>query len=71
MDWEVERAFVAEPLGNLYRPGWEKSLRPRPCPNAECHCHIGYVHLEHLRLQEVFQDGLLERIPAHVSSMGQ
>jgi MoaA/NifB/PqqE/SkfB family radical SAM enzyme len=56
--------FVAEPLGNIYQSGWEKSLRPRACPNTECRCHIGYVHLVHLGLREIFGEGLLERIPA-------
>ena len=36
---------------------------PRPCPNAVCDCHIGYVHLETLPLYDVFAGGVLERIP--------
>jgi hypothetical protein len=63
--------FVAESLGNLYQSGWDQALRPRPCPRAECHCHIGYVHLAHLQLDEIFQEGLLERIPTYVSTMGR
>ena len=55
--------FVPERLGNLYEPGWEQALRPRPCPNATCGCYIGYVHLEHLGLDRVYGPGLLERIP--------
>jgi len=62
--------FVAEPLGNLYQPGWEQELRPRPCPRDDCHCHIGYAHLAHLRFDTVFGEGLLERIPAYVSTSG-
>jgi MoaA/NifB/PqqE/SkfB family radical SAM enzyme len=57
--------FVDEPLGNLYDDGWEAHvLRERPCPNDVCSCHIGYVHLDRLRLYPVYGDGLLERIPA-------
>ena len=55
--------FVDPPLGNLYQEPIESMLRPRTCPNAKCDCHIGYVHLEELRLYELFGEGLMERIP--------
>ncbi|HMA37224.1 MAG TPA: STM4011 family radical SAM protein [Chloroflexia bacterium] len=64
-DGTVRRChFVKAPLGNIYTPGWEAILRPRPCPNQTCGCHIGYVHLPQLQLYDVFGDGVLERIPA-------
>jgi hypothetical protein len=56
--------FVRTPIGNIYEPGWEAALRPRPCPNDTCGCHIGYVHMPELGLYEVFGAGLAERIPA-------
>lgn len=63
-DGSVRRChFVREPLGNLYDGSFRVSLRPRPCPNAICDCHIGYVHLEPLGLYDVFEGGILERIP--------
>jgi hypothetical protein len=55
--------FVPEVLGNLYEPSFERALVERPCPNATCGCHIGYVHLDRLQLAQVFGDRLLERIP--------
>jgi MoaA/NifB/PqqE/SkfB family radical SAM enzyme len=55
--------FIAEPIGNLYEPGWRDALVPRACTNVDCHCHIGYVHLDYLELAKVFATGLLERIP--------
>jgi MoaA/NifB/PqqE/SkfB family radical SAM enzyme len=55
--------FVKEPIGNIYEDGFEQALYDRPCPNATCGCHIGYVHLDYLRLYEVFGEGVLERIP--------
>lgn len=62
---EVRRChFVAERLGNLYRDDLDAMLKDRPCPNRECSCHIGYVHLEALGLYEVFGAGVLARIPA-------
>ncbi|WP_148598600.1 STM4011 family radical SAM protein [Aquisphaera giovannonii] len=55
--------FVPEVIGNLYEPGFESALVERPCPAPTCSCHIGYVHLDHLGLAEVFGGGILERIP--------
>jgi MoaA/NifB/PqqE/SkfB family radical SAM enzyme len=55
--------FISEPIGNLYEPSWRDALAPRPCTNVDCHCHIGYVHLDYLELDKVFATGLLERIP--------
>jgi MoaA/NifB/PqqE/SkfB family radical SAM enzyme len=54
--------FIKTPIGNIYVDGWEGALRPTPCTNATCGCHIGYVHMPHLGLHEVFGDGVLERI---------
>jgi hypothetical protein len=57
--------FVEEAIANLYQPGsLDRALRPRPCPNATCGCHIGYVHLEDLDLYRTYGDGVLERAPA-------
>ena len=60
--------FVPTPLGNIYEPGWEAALGERPCPNATCGCHIGYVHLDELKLHETFGPGVLERIPLSLAS---
>ncbi|HSH77894.1 MAG TPA: STM4011 family radical SAM protein [Herpetosiphonaceae bacterium] len=56
--------FVRTPIGNIYEPGFEQLLEPRPCPNTACGCHIGYVHMQELALYDVFGQGVLERIPA-------
>jgi MoaA/NifB/PqqE/SkfB family radical SAM enzyme len=64
-DGTVRRChFIAEPLGNLYDGSFREALRARPCTNATCDCHIGYVHLKRLRLHDVFAGGVLERIPS-------
>lgn len=55
--------FIRAPIGNIYAADFEAALQPRPCPNDACRCHIGYVHLEHLGLEEVYGEGLLERVP--------
>jgi MoaA/NifB/PqqE/SkfB family radical SAM enzyme len=55
--------FIEQPLGNLYQDDLADMLAPRPCTRATCGCHIGYVHLEELRLDQVYGDGILERIP--------
>jgi MoaA/NifB/PqqE/SkfB family radical SAM enzyme len=63
-DGTVRRChFVREPIGNLYAPDFERCLGERPCPNDTCGCHIGYVHLDRLRLYEAFGGGVLERVP--------
>lgn len=56
--------FVREVIGNLYDGTLDAALRERPCPNATCGCHIGYVHLDPLGLYPTFEGGVLERVPA-------
>ena len=60
--------FVPTRIGNIYEPGFEQALYPRPCPNETCGCHIGYAHLEKLQLNDIFGHNLLERIPLQVAS---
>ncbi|MBD0346107.1 MAG: radical SAM protein [Coleofasciculus sp. Co-bin14] len=55
--------FIKEPITNIYDPNFEAALFERPCTNETCHCHIGYVHLDYLKLDKVFGSGILERIP--------
>ena len=57
--------FIETPIGSIYTPDFEEKLKPKPCSRSFCDCHIGYVHLEKLGLQEVFAGGVLERIPSH------
>jgi MoaA/NifB/PqqE/SkfB family radical SAM enzyme len=59
--------FIRAPLGNLYAPDFAEALKPRPCTNETCGCHIGYVHMPDLKLYEIYGDGVLERIPAPAS----
>lgn len=54
--------FVSEVIGNLYDGTFDAALRPRPCPNATCGCHIGYVHLDELDLHRAYGGGLFERV---------
>jgi MoaA/NifB/PqqE/SkfB family radical SAM enzyme len=53
--------FIRDVIGNIYAPDFARVLVPRPCSAPTCGCHIGYVHLEHLGLAQVFGDGILER----------
>ncbi len=48
-------------IGNLYDPGFAAALRPRLCPAPTCNCHVGYVHMPHLGLYEIFGDNVLSR----------
>ncbi len=60
--------FVEAPIGDIHDPGFAECLKPRPCPKAICGCHLGYVNLEELGMDQVFGDGLLERIPKEFSA---
>jgi MoaA/NifB/PqqE/SkfB family radical SAM enzyme len=63
-DGTVRRChFIREPIGNIYDPDFESCLAERPCANETCGCHIGYAHLDRLKLYENFGDGVLERVP--------
>ncbi|MFV0476627.1 MAG: STM4011 family radical SAM protein [Parahaliea sp.] len=53
--------FVKTPLGSIYEPDFEARLHPSPCPQQNCHCHIGYSHLDDLGLADIFGQGFLER----------
>lgn len=55
--------FLKTPIGNIYRDDFTEALKPRACSRMSCGCHIGYVNLKHLKLRDVFGDGLLERVP--------
>ena len=56
--------FIREPIGNIYADGFKSALRATSCTNDTCGCHIGYVHLNHLKLYSIYGDGVLERIPS-------
>ncbi len=55
--------FVRQSIGNIYEADFATALRPRQCPRLRCNCHLGYVNLKRLKLDEVYGDGVLERIP--------
>tara|TARA_R110002096_G_scaffold42143_2_gene113518 strand:+ start:41541 stop:42431 length:891 start_codon:yes stop_codon:yes gene_type:complete len=62
-DGNVRRChFVDTVLGNLY-DDLAPLLAERACPNQTCGCHIGYVHMPALGLDEVYGAGILERVP--------
>jgi hypothetical protein len=59
----VPKNDPAQLLGsNLYDGSFRAALQPRPCPQLQCDCHIGYVHMPELGLYDAFGDGVLERV---------
>lgn len=54
--------FISNIIGNIYEPNFEQALLPKNCINDSCGCHIGYVNLEELKLEEKFGNNFLERI---------
>jgi len=54
--------FIKEKLGNIYEEDFRQQLKQRVCTNATCGCHIGYVHMDHLGLYDVYQGRELERV---------
>lgn len=55
--------FVGQIIGNIYQQDFQQTLISRLCPRSRCYCHIGYVHMPELGLYQVFEGGILERIP--------
>jgi len=62
--------FIKDVIGNLYSSDLAQILKPRDCSNQTCGCHIGYVHMPHLKMESVFGDSLLERIPNETDAIG-
>lgn len=54
--------FIKEKIGNIYQQDFREALFPRTCTNATCGCHIGYVHMDDLKLYALYQGRELERI---------
>jgi MoaA/NifB/PqqE/SkfB family radical SAM enzyme len=61
--------FIKAAIGNIYDPNFETALMERPCTHQTCHCHIGYVHLDDLGLDQIFGLGILERVPIAYQKM--
>lgn len=55
--------FIDNKLGNIYDSDIFQLLAPRSCTNETCGCHIGYVHRPAGKLDQLFGQNLLERIP--------
>ena len=55
--------FVDGVIGNLYATDLGDCLKPRACVAQTCGCHIGYVHRPELGMNQLYESGLLERIP--------
>lgn len=55
--------FIKEKRGNIFMEKIEDLLWDSPCSREECHCHIGYIHLETEPFYEIYGSGVLERIP--------
>lgn len=56
--------FIEQVIGNIYDANFGDCLKPRLCGAVTCGCHIGYIHRPTLKLNELYGDGLLERVPA-------
>ena len=56
--------FVSQIIGNIYEANWQSALARRACPNQTCDCYIGYINLPRLKQEEMFGEGLLERVPS-------
>ena len=63
-DGSIRRChFIHETIGNIYNDDLREVLHERACSNRTCGCHIGYVHMDYLKLYQIYGDGVLERIP--------
>lgn len=59
--------FIKEKRGNIFEDSIKDLLCELPCSNDECHCHIGYIHLNDKPFSQIYNNGLLERIPMNWS----
>ncbi|MCH8621213.1 STM4011 family radical SAM protein [Undibacterium sp. TS12] len=55
--------FIKTRKGNIFTDPLDSMLKKEVCTKATCHCHIGYIHLDHMKSEQVYGSGLLERIP--------
>lgn len=55
--------FIKEKIGNIYQQSLNQILSSQPCSNNACRCYIGYMNLKELKLNNVYGDRILERIP--------
>ncbi len=55
--------FIKQKIGNIYDSNMDRYLQRTPCSNQTCGCHIGYIHMDEYQLNNVYEDGILERIP--------
>ncbi|MCO7225103.1 STM4011 family radical SAM protein [Pleionea sp. CnH1-48] len=55
--------FVDQKLTSIYDEHWEQKLAPQHCPNQECNCYIGYIHLRELNMNAKYGKQRLARIP--------
>jgi MoaA/NifB/PqqE/SkfB family radical SAM enzyme len=62
-DGDVRRChFVPEVIDNIYADDFGQTLKPRPCPNAACVCHIGYAFMPEMGFDRLFGESLAHRI---------
>lgn len=54
--------FIPDILGNIYDGNLDAALQPRLCTRNICDCHIGYVSIPDLELDQVFGGWALGRI---------
>jgi len=55
--------FIKDKIGNIYNNTLDEILKPATCSNETCRCYIGYFNLKELKLQNIYGDKILERIP--------
>ncbi|MEH0154432.1 STM4011 family radical SAM protein [Limibacter armeniacum] len=54
--------FIKNKLGNIYETPLEEMVKRTPCSNDTCGCYIGYINMDKLGLDNVYQGKILERI---------
>jgi len=71
-DGDVRRChFIDGKIGNIYNEDIFEILSPSFCTNQTCGCHIGYVHRPDGKLDRLFGDNVLERIPDQWPALNQ
>lgn len=55
--------FIKNKIGNIYEDDLNNIKKEENCTNTACGCYIGYINFNELKLEEIYAENLMVRIP--------